>query len=72
MKKLVIATMLATTTSLAALVAAAPAIAAPHRQQQQERSFETPVVSGGHYDGARELRIDTNDRASSPYAGGAG
>ena len=72
MKKLVTTIMLASTVSLAALAAAAPAMAAPHRHQQHERSFEGSVEGQGYYDGGREMRIDTGDRASSPYAGGAG
>ena len=72
MKKLVTAIMLASTVSLTALAAASPAMAAPHRHQQHERSFEGSVVGQGYYDGSRELRVDTGDRASSPYAGGPG
>ena len=68
MKKLVTVLMLATTTSLAALAVASPATAAPHRHQQQ--SFQPPVVGEGYYEGDRELRVDSADRASSPYAGG--
>ena len=71
MKKLVTTIMLASTVSLAALTAAAPAMAASHRHQH-ERSFEGSNEGQGYYDGSREMRIDTNDRASSPYAGGAG
>jgi hypothetical protein len=70
MKKLVTVLMLATTTSLTALTVASPAIAAPHRYQQ-EQSFQGRVVGEGHYDSNREMRIDSSDRASSPYAGGA-
>jgi flagellar basal body-associated protein FliL len=69
MKKLVTAIMLVATTSAVALVAAEPAIAAPQRHHQ-ERSFQGSVEGEGYYEGTREMRIDTNDRASSPYAGG--
>jgi hypothetical protein len=71
MKKFVTVLMLATTTSLAALVAARPAAAAPHRHQQQEQSFRGSVEGQGYYEGNREMRTDSRDRASSPYAGGA-
>ena len=69
MKRLVTVLMLVTTTSLTALATAAPAAAAPHRHQGH--SFQGRVVGEGHYDSNREMRIDSSDRASSPYAGGA-
>ena len=68
MKKLVTVLMLAATTSLTALAVASPAAAAPRHQQEQ--SSQPRVVGEGYYDGDREMRIDSQDRASSPYAGG--
>jgi hypothetical protein len=70
MKKLVTAMMLVAATSVAALAAAGPAAAATHRHQQP--ALEGSVEGSGYYDGAREMQIDNNDHASSPYAGGVG
>ena len=65
MKKL--ATILAATVSLTALIAG-PATAANSRHHQVEQSRSGP----GFYEGDYEYRIDRNDHASSPYAGGVG
>jgi hypothetical protein len=54
--------------SLASLVAVGPAAAATHRHQ--ERSAQSSVAGQGYYEGSREMRVDSRDRASSPYAGG--
>jgi hypothetical protein len=62
------AAMILATASLASLAAVAPAAAAPHRHQ--ERSAQSSVVGQGYYEGSREMRVDSRDRASSPYAGG--
>ena len=66
MKKLT--AMILATASLASLAAAGPAAAAPHRYQ--DRSVQNSVVGEGYYEGDREMRVDSQDRASSPYAGG--
>jgi hypothetical protein len=60
--------MILTAVSLASLAAVAPAAAAQHRHK--ERSVESSAVGQGYYEGDRELRVDSRDRASSPYAGG--
>ena len=66
MKKLT--AMIFATASLASLAAVAPAAAAPHRNH--EHSAQSSVAGQGYYEGAREMRVDSRDRASSPYAGG--
>jgi len=62
------AAMILVTASLASLAAVAPAAAAPH--QNKERAAQSSVAGEGYYEGDREMRIDSRDRASSPYAGG--
>ena len=54
--------------SLATLAAVGPAAAAQPRHQ--ERATQSSVAGEGYYEGAREMRVDSRDRASSPYAGG--
>lgn len=68
MKKFV--TIVALASSLAGLTSIVPAMAAP-RHQESQRGYELPVVGQGYYEGNREIRKDVQDRASSPYAGGA-
>jgi len=62
------AAMILATATLASFAAAAPAAAAPH--QHKERADQSSVVGQGYYEGDREMRVDSRDRASSPYAGG--
>jgi hypothetical protein len=62
------AAIILATASLASLAAVAPAAAAQHRNH--ESSAQSSVVGQGYYDGDREMRVDSRDRASSPYAGG--
>jgi hypothetical protein len=62
------AAIILATASLASLAAVAPAAAAQHRHQ--ERSVQNSVEGQGYYEGDREMRVDTRDRASSPYSGG--
>ena len=61
------AAMILVTASLASLAAVAPAAAAPHQNKERAQSS---VAGEGYYEGDREMRIDSRDRASSPYAGG--
>jgi hypothetical protein len=62
------AAMILATATLASLAAATPAAAAQHRHQ--EGATQSSAVGQGYYDGDREMRVDSRDRASSPYAGG--
>ena len=62
------AAIILATASLASLAAVAPAAAAQHRHQ--EGATQNSVVSEGYYEGDREMRVDSRDRASSPYSGG--
>ena len=59
--------MILAAASLASLAAVAPAAAA---QRHQERAAQSSVAGEGYYEGDREMRVDSRDRASSPYAGG--
>lgn len=61
------AAIILATASLASLAAVVPAAAA---QRHQERSARSSVEGQGYYEGSREMRVDSRDRASSPYAGG--
>ena len=67
MKKLATAMILAATASLTVVAAAGPAAAATYRHEHRHH-WSGP----GHYEGSYEYRIDRNDHASSPYAGGVG